>query len=448
MRMAFRLGMASLACVAWLACNQALAQQMFPFGEGGEYSSGEGYPVSAQQAGRGAPPSTGVERTFDIPDSDPRRAMFADGEVPLVGSGPTGPASCCEVCGGGCCCPRLWSVSEGIRVFHRSRPRVVPFTSQLIVGSQAPLLTMSSRNVGFDPAAGYYTTVRRYLGRDAENRDHHLEFTYWGMVKWENMNERHGERLTAQGVSFGSLFSPFAPTTLIYDSPVGGFNRADRHVIENNSDLHSFELDLRLTPRARPDRLVLLPNGTWRRECNPGQYFSYHVGPRYLILDERFTFFSQGLIQRAAVADQMATGIYDVRARNHLVGLQVGADAIFRQCKTSWGFRAKAGPYINFASQNSSITTDAAGDPFAGDNLNSQLHDDQDVAALIGEVGAVGTYQLRPNLKLRGAWDLMWITGLALGPEQVVYNTNPVARVNPNGMLFMQGLTLELELTW
>jgi hypothetical protein len=439
-RIAIRLGMAGLAWVAGLVCHQTFAQQLYPFGREALYASREAETMEV--------PSVAAERTFDLPASDPRRAFFADGEVPVVGAGPTGPAPCCEICGHGASCPRLWSVSQGVRIFHRSRPRRGVITNELDAATATARTVMVNRNVGFDPAAGYYTTIGRYLGRDAENRDRRLEFTYWGLTRWENMDERTGERLTAFGVTFGSLFSPFEPTQAIFDTPVGGFNRADRHVIENNSELHSFELAVRLTPRTRQDRLVMLPNGTWRRECNPGQYFSYTFGPRYLILDERFNFTSEGTIQQFGEMDQLVTGRYHVHARNHLLGLQVGAETIFRQCRSSWGFQAKVGPYLNFAGQTSTIRTNASADPFAGDDLDILRQGEQEVAAVVGQVGAVGTYQVRPNLRVRGAWDLMWIAGLSLAPEQVVFNTGSAPHVNANGMLFLQGLTLEMELVW
>lgn len=379
-------------------------------------------------------------RVFDEPMADPR-AAFADAPAPQL------PSACCEVCGGGSACPKRWALGSGTRIFSRSRPREIIFSSELSPSTGRAVPVMSNRNHGFDPSAGYYATIKRYLGRDEMNRDHFLEFTYWGLTNWQTSDQRAGERLSTSGVTFGSLFSPFAPTSAVFTSQVGGFNRADRHVIESATELHSFELEMHLVPRNRQDRLVLLPNGKWRRECNPGQYFSGSFGLRYMIIDDRFDFASEALIQTQQ-GSGMATGLYDVNTRNHLIGLQFGADVMWRQCRGEWGFRAKAGPYFNFASQDSRVTTDAAADPFAAFDLDSRTHGDEDIAALIGQVGLVGSYKLRPRLTVRGAWDLMWICGVALASEQVSFSTSRAPGINTNGHMFLQGLTLEAEVAW
>ena len=347
MRTAIRLALAGLAWSVWLSGGPSFAQHGSPFVE-----EAVGPGTLALEAEDGPAGALDSGRVFDEPMADPR-AAFADASAPQL------PSACCEVCGGGSACPKRWALGSGTRIFSRSRPREIILTSELSAATGRAAPVMSNRNHGFDPSAGYYATIKRYLGRDEMNRDHFLEFTYWGLTNWQTSDQRAGERLSASGVAFGSLFSPFAPTTSVFTSQVGGFNRADRHVIESATELHSFELEMHLVPRNRQDRLVLLPNGKWRRECNPGQYFSGSFGLRYMIIDDRFDFASEAMIQTQQ-GTGVATGLYDVNTRNHLIGLQFGADVMWRQCRGEWGFRAKAGPYFNFASQDSRVTTDAA----------------------------------------------------------------------------------------
>ena len=44
---------------------------------------------------------------------------------------------------------------------------------------------MTTRSVPLEPGAGYEITLGRYLGRDSDNRDHFLEFTYYGGNAWQ-----------------------------------------------------------------------------------------------------------------------------------------------------------------------------------------------------------------------------------------------------------------------
>ena len=48
----------------------------------------------------------------------------------------------------------------------------------------------------------------------------------------------------------------------------------------------------------------------------------------------------------------------------------------------------------------------------------------------------------------RASYDFMWITGVALAPEQLQFVANPVNRINTNGMIFAQGVSLGLEWLW
>ncbi len=365
--------------------------------------------------------------------------MMADPVAP-IGPGLTTP-------------PPLWSIGQGVRFFQRSRTRHKRISLDLpSIGSIQPNLVLSSRSVGFNPSAGCHSTIARHLGRDQQNRDHFLEFGYWGAVNWQDQRIVSGERLaiTDPGLGtivFGSLFSQFDQTTFLFDSTVGGFNRADEHQIAYDSQVNDFEVNYWVRPRGRPDRLVLQPNGKWRREPNVGQYFSGMFGVRYMLWNDQFSFLSRGLINDNGVLHNVR-GVYDVDTENDLLGLQIGAEVIRRHPRWSWGLRAKAAGLYNFATQISTITTDAANDPIASTHLALRLADRQEQIAFIGQFGVVGTYKLLPHLTARGAYDLMWINGLALGPEQLTFEIDPVPHVNTNGGAFLQGLTLDLVATW
>jgi len=365
--------------------------------------------------------------------------MMADPVAP-IGPGLTTP-------------PPLWSIGQGVRFFQRSRPRHKRISMDLqTIGSTQPNLVMSSRSVTFNPSAGVYTTIARHLGRDQQNRDHFLEFGYWGLTNWQEQRTVGGRRLAITDAAlgtivFGSLFSHFEPTTFLFDTPVGGFNRADEHQIAYDTQVNDFEVNYWVRPRGRPDRLVLQPNGKWRREPNVGQYFSFGFGVRYMLWNEQFSFQSRGLINDNGVLHDVA-GVYDVDTENDMIGIQVGGEVIRRHPRWSWGLRGKVAGLYNFATQISTITTDAAGDPIASTHLNLRMADSREQISLIGQLGVVGTYQILPHVTARGAYDLMWIQGLAMGPEQLTFDVDPVARVNTHGGAFLQGLTLDLIASW
>ena len=67
---------------------------------------------------------------------------------------------------------------------------------------------------------------------------------------------------------------------------------------------------------------------------------------------------------------------------------------------------------------------------------------------MIGEVGFEATYKFRPNLVGRAAYDFTWVSGVALAPEQLQFDTQPANRINANGLALFNGLTLGLEWLW
>jgi hypothetical protein len=360
--------------------------------------------------------------------------------------------TCCAECGGGYCQPPLWFTDQGVRFIGRSQPRLqalatIPAVSLLGIPFHADLL--NNRSANYDMAPGYYVTIGRYLGRDSQDRDDFFEFTYWGMNSWNDSAFVNGQRLTQQNattgrtITFGSLDSPFP-------GYVGGFNRVDTQSIDIHSEMHNFEWNLRLRPRGRPDQLVMQPNGRWKRECTPGAYMSYLAGIRFMTIDDGINWLASGVIDDSAnpAGPQNVSGRYNNRTENNLLGLQIGADLIFRRCKWSWGVHSKVGPYVNFARGVQNVQTNAAGDPFSTVTLNSHFDTMKQEVALVGEVGFEANYKFTPNLTGRVAYDFMWITGLALAPEQFQLTSTPGNVMNMNGNIFSHGLTMAAEWSW
>jgi hypothetical protein len=157
---------------------------------------------------------------------------------------------------------------------------------------------------------------------------------------------------------------------------------------------------------------------------------------------------SSALISDSDTGNHLATGTYAVDTSNQLLGLQIGTDLIFRRCKWSWGVHSKVGPYIDFARSKQDITNSADGDPFSSITLDDHFNVTKQKVALIGEVGFEANYKFTPNMVGKVSYDFMWISGIALAPEQFQLTDTPGPRINTNGNIFAQGLTLGLEWNW
>ncbi len=326
-------------------------------------------------------------------------------------------------------------------------------------------------------------TIGHYFCRDRNNNDHFVEFSFWGLNSWSTSKSINGQLVptydesvrysqsgansinsgslvpdTVPNEDVGSLRTPYPELSELPGATPSqqtlslAFNNGTNYTIDYRSTMNNFEVNGRISPRGEPDRMVLHPDGRWREECQPGMYMSYLYGLRFMQLDESFMFhsMSQGFFQpdpnASTIVQYNGGGDYDIVTHNSMLGLQIGTDMTFRSCRWTWGVNAKLGPYINFASQNSSIDGQVTGPALPV--VNEQLVGVHYNAALIGQVGFQATYKFRPNLVGRAGWDFMWINGVALAPEQLQFVATPNSNCNTNGSIFSQGVSLGLEWLW
>jgi len=126
---------------------------------------------------------------------------------------------------------------------------------------------------------------------------------------------------------------------------------------------------------------------------------------------------------------------------NHLYGLQLGAEAEVYNMGGPLVVRAtcKAGAYDNVAHQHYLRTEGGVADIDDGAR--------RDQASFLGEAGLVATYALTKHLAFRASAEAMWLTGVALAPEQLraVDLGRGNMAVNTSGALFYYGGGLGLE---
>jgi hypothetical protein len=127
------------------------------------------------------------------------------------------------------------------------------------------------------------------------------------------------------------------------------------------------------------------------------------AGFRMLGLDEEFRF--GGAYAGGSYAEWANT-----RTNNVLCGGQIGAEPVlWDRCGR---FRldgvVKAGIFGNYAHQRTLLTSRGLG-------LESQA---DSVPSFVGELGLIGTCKLNECWSIRGGYEVLWITNLALAPDQ------------------------------
>lgn len=356
--------------------------------------------------------------------------VAAAGEQPL----PTeGTASCCEICGAGYECPRLWTWYNGAKILNRGRAR--PKLLSVNADGQGMLNTSDAN---FDVAGGYETRVQYYLGNDLENRDQFIEFVYWGLNEWKDTQSVRGQRVTYNSTLFGG--TSFTAGNLFSFYNLLDFNYADEHQIRYQSEINNFELNWWFKPRPRPDRLALLPNGRWQRQCQPGTYLNYAVGFRSLSFDEGFTFDSRGTVATVSGPEPLYAR-QTIWTQNDTFGIQLAAELLFRRHRFEWGARIKAAPMFNWAEQFTDFAL------YHAPNHITRYAKDDDVS-FMGEVTVLASYRLGQRLRVFGAYEMMWLDGVALAPEQVDFTLLSPGRINDNGTVYFQGVSVGFDVVW
>lgn len=194
-----------------------------------------------------------------------------------------------------------------------------------------------------------------------------------------------------EGVYFGSFFfsdvmslrTPGANDLTFIYGDTGSFAS-----VRYSSTLDNAELNLRSR--------VAMPPG-------PIQ-FNLLFGGRYMKLDERFVYASDG-----ATVSQANTN-----TSNDLLGLQIGLQAQWRTHPRAWlDYDLKGAVLTNRATQT---TTSNA---FAG-----AMTATDDVTAFLVDMSLIFNYQLTPSVSMRFGYNAVWLDGVALGVQNVEPNLN------------------------
>lgn len=328
----------------------------------------------------------------------------------------------------------VWFMEVDAVAFHRvwNRNNVLYAAADPVVTSPAfgaisqlstnRYLELSNSHPGEDVAVRF--TLGRFLVRDEENRDHVAEFTAFSGGDWVN-------DVAASAPSANQpLFTPYR----VSGSQNRDFSGSTFQRMLYTSRFNSFEANYKVKQRLGRDRMVMDPNGCWRRAAEHGWNRHFLAGLRFLELFENVDWTAQNIITTGT------EGRYIVNTRNSLFGAQVGCGIQYATGRWSLGTNSKLGLLINDADARSQLF-------FSDGTDNFDRFATEDELSFLAEFGLQGRWHFTPNTSLRAGLDLLYFESVALAPHQInflpVYNN-----ITATGDPVYMGCSLGFECYW
>ncbi len=276
-----------------------------------------------------------------------------------------------------CCCecwsPSWYAMADALWL-QRDRDNTVVLAEERTPGlTTAGFIT--THGVDFDYEPGMRVTLGRAMCPEST-----WEISYYGLQDWDES----ATTTRAAGNSFSSTIL-FGPTT--------GSTTTESIVSDFSTQLHGAELNLR-------------------------QWFScwqttFLAGVRYMHLNDQ--------ILLRGFDGAGGTGTLNERARiegnNNLIGLQLGGDRTWRHNRLSVQLEGKAGLFLNFTEQRMNDDLLVVNPGFLVGRYIDTDRDDVALASII-DLSLIGNYRITEHIWLRGGYQVMVVSGLALAPGQ------------------------------
>lgn len=168
----------------------------------------------------------------------------------------------------------------------------------------------------------------------------------------------------------------------------------------------------------------------------------YHVLDWSWLAGFRYVYFEDNFDIHARDFNTIGSD-YRIGTWNNLFGGQLGARVAHTWGSLDWELTGKVGLFAN-AAQTSS---------FVGDFNNQFVVRDDHLAgtraALVADIVLSATYRLSDVWALRGGYNLMWLDGLALAPDQLDFSSSLNAPASYRvGEVCLHGAHLGLEARW
>jgi hypothetical protein len=279
-----------------------------------------------------------------------------------------------------------------------------------ILEDDIPLITTD--DLTFDNfEAGWRTELGRSFGNGLA-----IEGNYWKIDSWDARAQITSNGILATSPIADALSPPDFPDFALFD--VDDFYQALQHTYDYHSEIFSSEINVRATWR-------------WHNFVR-----SQLAGIRFLQLRDSLLFVSQD--------DRLATpadgiGVYDIRTQNNLLGIQYGEELMMPLLgSATLTVNSKVGLYWNDIEQRSSIFNTGN---FLVDTINTNEH-----LALVAELGAFTNVKITDMCSIRGGYNIVYLDGVALAPEQFTFAPFQQSVINEHGHLILHGFNLGLEL--
>lgn len=277
----------------------------------------------------------------------------------------------------------LGTFRVGALILSRNHAGAEP-TSKIVSTGDGTVL-LNSADLGLGTATGLDITLLTAISPALE-----IETRYFGIDGWSEsstVSDPGGLRFEGFG-----LFIP-----------------GESQQAEYTSRLYNFEVNLR--PRVAEGMPLV-------------------VGFRTLQLHERF--------EVARLVPEPESLAVSTHTNNYLYGVQIGAEPYLLGAGGPLCLEGilKAGIYGNHALQESASPLIAA-----------EAEAKRNRAAFVGEIGLMLDYRFSRFLAIRGGYELLWLCGVALAPDQGATTdlTVPRATLNSSGTAFYQGAAASLE---
>jgi len=278
----------------------------------------------------------------------------------------------------------------------------------------------------FEPGARI--TLGKIYGRDVWNRDHMVEFRFFGLFDWPTQ-ARIVRTFEVPDTGINTRLGPNAgDIQALYG------NQTQRFL--QHSSLDSYELNVRMRTRGSRDRLVLQHDGHWVRHQTRARIWSCYAGFTTLFLDEQFDLLGVG--------EGATRGRYLIGVDNDLIGVHFGGQYVEQAAIWNWGLRGRLAGLANFAQRQSSFASQIGA---AAPTTRSDREEKDNLAFLL-EGGIFASLQVHPNASLRVGYDVLFISGVA----QSIGNLNlPVGSFSPmevNDSALYHGGSLGFTMVW
>jgi len=325
--------------------------------------------------------------------------------------------------------------------FQPSPPSVLPTNPGPSVFSAGPIIDDGWFTAARRP--GLYIDVEALLlHRDSHTIDqplvynaytgntvmttHDLGFNQWAPGGRVTLGYRFNNGSAIEGVWFGfqdwnSSASAFNPGSLTAPAGLGYYGydwyQANGFRASYNSTLQNFEVN-----RVRP----------WGR-------MSLLAGFRYLSWNEYFD-----LNVTSTVPSYVEHSDYTINTYNNLFGAQIGLRSQGDWNRWNWSFSEKVGLFGNEFWQRTLIQD--YGNTYIGeDNWLSHAG-----VAFVNDFNISLGFRITDRAMLRAGYNLIWIDGLALAPNQLDFNVgaNSGTAHNHQGSVFLQGVNAGFQFLW